>query len=70
MQRPQISDIWQYEDKEKYLVLIVLDNEDPDSETVETYPWIADIIAIDGRNKGTLYKGYFWPSYGEWRKVE
>ncbi len=49
---------------------MVLDNEDADSETVETYPWRVDIIAIDGRNKGTLYKDYLWPEYGEWRKVE
>jgi hypothetical protein len=70
MQRPQISDIWQYEDREKYLILMVLDNEDLNSETVETYPWRVDIIAIDGRNKGTLYKDYIWPKYGEWRKVE
>jgi hypothetical protein len=70
MQRPQVSDIWQYQDRVKYLVVMVLDHEDPDGESVATYPWIADIIAIDGRNKGTLYKGYSWPIYGAWRKVE
>lgn len=67
MQRPQISDIWQYEDREKYLILMVVENQ---LYNAEDYPWRVDIIAIDGRNKGTLYKDYIWPKYGEWRKVE
>ena len=68
--KPQISEIWQYEGREKYLILLVVDNERVGQENRENYPWLADIIAIDGRNKGTLYTGYAWPSYGEWRKIE